>query len=123
MRPISVPHVGKPEMKLLVPSMGSSTQTYSDSGAWAPNSSPMIPCSGKSRMMRRRIAVSAARSASVTGSNTPPPDLSEAWIEERKNGRIASPETRARSSTKAEKSTGFIPPAFRYCADPRGAAR
>ena len=32
MSPISVPQVGRPEMKLLVPSIGSSTQTYSASG-------------------------------------------------------------------------------------------
>ena len=44
---ISVPQAGMPEMKDLVPSIGSSTQTYSASARSSPNSSPMMPCSGK----------------------------------------------------------------------------
>ena len=43
---ISVPQAGMPEMKDLVPSIGSSTQTYSASARSSPNSSPMMPCSG-----------------------------------------------------------------------------
>ena len=44
---ISVPQVGKPEIKDLVPSIGSSTQTYSASSRSLPNSSPTMPCCGK----------------------------------------------------------------------------
>ena len=57
---ISVPQAGMPEMKDLVPSIGSSTQTYSASGRSRPYSSPMMPWSGKVRRMSVRIAVSAA---------------------------------------------------------------
>ena len=42
-----------PQMKDLVPSIGSSTQTYSASGRSAPNSSPMMPCSGKVCLIKR----------------------------------------------------------------------
>ena len=59
-RAISVPQAGMPEMKDLVPSIGSSTQTYSASARSPPYSSPMMPWSGKVRRMRVRIAVSAA---------------------------------------------------------------
>src|SRR5712672_2807076 len=44
---ISVPQIGKPAIKDLVPSIGSSTQTYSASSRSLPNSSPMMPCWGK----------------------------------------------------------------------------
>ncbi len=67
---ISVPQTGKPPMNALVPSIGSSTQTYSASARSSPNSSPTIPCWGKFVEISRRIAASAARSASVTGSNS-----------------------------------------------------
>ncbi len=60
-----------PQMKDLVPSIGSSTQTYSASARSAPNSSPMTPCSGKVRLISVRMAASAARSAAVTGSKPP----------------------------------------------------
>ena len=43
---ISVPNSGTPEMKDLVPSIGSSTQVYSASGRTRPNSSPQMPCAG-----------------------------------------------------------------------------
>src|SRR5271155_2320915 len=56
------------------------------------------------------MAASAPRSASVTGSNTPPRDLSSAPIELRKNGRITSLETCASRSTNAAKSTAVIAP-------------
>ena len=78
MRPISVPQVGRPETKLLVPSIGSRTQTYSASGRSGPYSSPITPWAGKVCAISRRMAASAPRSASVTGSNTPPRDLSSA---------------------------------------------
>src|SRR5580698_8014067 len=108
MSPISVPQVGRPEMKLLVPSIGSSTQTYSASGRSRPYSSPITPWLGKVCAISRLIAASAPRSASVTGSKTPPRDLSSAPIAVRKNGRITSPETCASRSTKAAKSTAVI---------------
>ena len=67
---ISVPQIGKPAMKDLVPSIGSSTQTYSASSRSLPNSSPTMPCWGKFALISRRITASAARSASVTGSKS-----------------------------------------------------
>ena len=83
-------------MKALVPSMGSSTHTYSAFERMAPNSSPMMPWPGNCASIIRRIATSAARSASVTGSNLPPLPLSlrcrNALREERQDrlaGRIA----------------------------------
>ena len=60
-----------PEMKDLVPSIGSSTQTYSASVRSAPYSSPMMPWSGKFLRISARMAFSAARSAAVTGSKPP----------------------------------------------------
>ena len=108
MSPISVPQVGSPEMKLFVPSIGSSTQTYSASGRSRPYSSPITPWSGKVCAISRLIAASAPRSASVTGSKTPPRDLSSAPIAVRKNGRITSPDTCASRSTKAAKSTAVM---------------
>src|ERR1700722_5026754 len=108
MSPIKVPQVGRPETKVLVPSIGSRTQTYSASGRSRPYSSPITPWAGKVCAISRLMAASAPRSASVTGSNTPPSDLSSARIALRKNGRITSPDTRARRSTKAAKSTAVI---------------
>src|SRR5271169_7042293 len=108
MSPINVPQVGSPETKLLVPSIGSRTQTYSASGRSCPYSSPISPWAGNVCPISRRMAASAPRSASVTGSNTPPSDLSSARIALRKNGRITSPETCASRSTKAAKSTAVI---------------
>ena len=108
MSPIRVPQVGRPETKLLVPSIGSRTQTYSASGRSRPYSSPITPWAGNVWAISRRMAASAPRSASVTGSNTPPPDLSSARIALRKNGRITSPDTCASRSTKAAKSTAVI---------------
>src|SRR5271157_596554 len=54
------------------------------------------------------MADSAARSASVTGSNTPPPDLSSMAKVVRKNGMMVSADTLARRSTKGMKSTAVI---------------
>ena len=68
---ISVPQAGMPEMKDLVPSIGSSTQTYSASVRSAPNSSPTMPWCGELLADERAHACSAARSAAVTGSNPP----------------------------------------------------
>ena len=82
-----------PEMKDLVPSIGSSTQTYSASARSLPNSSPMMPWSGKVRRISVRMAVSAARSAAVTGSKLPARPLSSTPSAVRKNGRMVSPET------------------------------
>ena len=89
---ISVPQAGMPAMKDLVPSIGSSTQTYSASGRSLPNSSPITPWAGKVRRISERIAVSAAWSAAVTGSNWSLP-LSVTVSAVRKNGRMVSPET------------------------------
>ena len=104
---ISVPQAGIPAMKDLVPSIGSSTQTYSASGRSEPNSSPTTPCSGNVRLIRLRMAVSAAWSAAVTGSNWPLP-LSVTLSAVRKNGRMVSPETEANSFRKAEKSMAVM---------------
>src|SRR5712691_5691631 len=108
---ISVPQAGMPEMNDFVPSIGSSTQTYSASARSWPNSSPMMPWSGNVRRMSARIAISAAWSAAVTGSKLPGRPLSSMLSAVRKNGRIVSPETVARSFTKAEKSIAVIAPA------------
>src|SRR5258708_2276317 len=54
------------------------------------------------------MAVSAARSAAVTGSKAPAPPLFSMPSEVRKNGRMASPDTVARRSTKAAKSTAVM---------------
>ena len=51
--PISEPQAGMPEMNDLVPSIGSSTQTYSASARSLPYSSPTMPCSGKSALDQR----------------------------------------------------------------------
>src|SRR5258707_443820 len=108
MSAISVPQAGMPEMNDLVPSIGSSAHTYSASTPPLPNSSPMMPCSGKARWIIARMQRSAARSAWVTGSNWPPLLLSSTESEVRKNGRIASPEAVASSSTKAAKSMAVM---------------
>ena len=101
---ISVPQIGKPAMKDLVPSIGSSTQTYSASSRSLPNSSPTMPCWGKLALISRRITASAARSASVTGSKSWPVLLLSIESEVRKNGRMVSPEAVARRPMKAVKS-------------------
>eukprot|EP00962_Isochrysis_galbana_P034207 scaffold11547_cov108-Isochrysis_galbana.AAC.2 len=54
-------------MKLLVPSIGSSTQHSSASARSDPNSSPSTPCDGYRSWISLRIAASALRSATVTG--------------------------------------------------------
>ena len=105
--PISVPQAGMPEMNDLVPSIGSSTQTYSASVRSAPYSSPRMPWSGKVRLMRARMACSAARSAAVTGSKPPDFLFSTASVV-RKNGRMVWPETLASSPTKLAKSMTVI---------------
>src|SRR5215203_1288216 len=97
-------------MKALVPSIGSSTQTYSASPPSVPNSSPTMPWVGKVRRMSCRIAASPARSASVTGSKAPPCDLSSAASAVRKKGRIVSPDSVASSLTNVEKSIGPMAP-------------
>ena len=89
---ISVPQIGNPAMKDLVPSIGSSTQTYSASSRSLPNSSPTMPCWGKLALISRRITASAARSASVTGSKSCATLLLSIESEVRKNGRMVSPE-------------------------------
>ncbi len=98
-----MPHTGSPAMKALVPSIGSSTQTYSASPPSVPNSSPTMPWVGKVRRMSCRIAASPARSASVTGSKAPPCDLSSAASAVRKKGRIAWPDRVASSLTNVRK--------------------
>ena len=100
---ISVPQIGNPAINDLVPSMGSSTQTYSASSRSLPNSSPTMPCWGKLALIRRRITASAARSASVTGSKSLALLLS-IESEVRKNGRMVSPDAVARRPMKAVKS-------------------
>ena len=105
---ISVPQAGMPEMKDLVPSIGSSTQTYSASVRSAPNSSPMMPCSGKvcaDQRAHRGLggAVGGGDRIEAAGRllfSTP--------SAVRKNGRMVSPETVASWSTKAAKSIAVI---------------
>ena len=97
-----------PEMNDLVPSIGSSTQTYSALVRSLPYSSPTMPCSGKLRLISVRIAASAARSAAVTGSKPTAEPLSSTPREVRKKGRIASPEAVASWSTKAAKSIAVM---------------
>src|SRR5205807_6811807 len=110
---ISVPNSGTPLMKDLVPSIGSRTQTNGASSRSRPNSSPMMPCSGKRAAISRRIAVSAARSAAVTGDRS---GLSSTVIGWRKYGRIASPAASARSAASARNgsssATGLLFQAF-----------
>ncbi len=63
---------------------------------------------GKVRVISARMAVSAARSAAVTGSKPPDRLLFSTPSALRKNGRMVSPETAASSSTKAAKSIAVI---------------
>src|SRR5579864_8715879 len=95
---ISVPNSGTPEMKDLVPSIGSSTQTNSASSRSLPNSSPMMPCSGNCALISCRIAVSAARSATVTGDRSALSSTVRFW---RKWGRIAARAASARLAASA----------------------
>src|SRR5579884_3696698 len=67
-----------------------------------------MPWCGKVIWMSRRMAISAARSASVTGSNMPPAFLSSAAIAVRKNGKTVSAAMFASFSTKAVKSTAVM---------------
>jgi len=66
-RAIKVPKSGQAVAKLLVPSIGSSVQTNSESIRSAPYSSPSTPCDGNRREISRRMISSALRSAAVTG--------------------------------------------------------
>src|SRR6516165_11957113 len=97
-----------PQINDFVPSIGSSTQTYSASRRSTPNSSPTMPCSGNVRLIRARMAASAARSAAVTGSKPPERLLFSMPSALRKNGLMVSPEMAASSSTKAVKSIAVI---------------
>lgn len=103
-RPISVPHTGRPVMKERVPSIGSSTHTRSASSRSEPYSSPRMPWSGKHSPISARIAASAARSATVTGSKAAPSSLFSTASRERKCGRIAAPAASASRSRKATRS-------------------
>jgi hypothetical protein len=86
--PISTPHEGAPARKARVPSIGSRTQVRPDRPATGPNSSPRTPSSGRRAATMSRIARSASRSASVTGSNQPPKPLSsQARVGLRNSGR------------------------------------
>src|SRR5439155_22840704 len=109
----SVPNSGTPLIKDLVPSIGSSTQTYSASSRSRPNSSPMTPCSGNSAAISSRIACSAARSAIVTGERS---GLSSTVSGARKCGRIAAPAASASRVARARKrsssTTGLLFEAF-----------
>ena len=97
-----------PQMNDLVPSIGSSTQTYSASAAR--RRIPRRPCRARGMfvLISARIAASAARSAAVTGSKPPEWLLFSTPSAVRKNGRIVSPETAASSSTNAAKSIAVI---------------
>ena len=90
---MSVPQATMPEMKDLVPSIGSSTQTYSASVCSEPYSSPRMPCAGKFLRISPRMTSSAARSATVTGSK-PRASCSRPSSAVRKNGRMVSPDAR-----------------------------
>jgi len=67
-----------------------------------------MPCSGKVFLISARMAVSAARSAAVTGSKPPERLLFSIPSAVRKNGLIVSPVTAASSSTNAAKSMAVI---------------
>ena len=58
---ISVPKIGRPAMKLRVPSIGSSTHNRSAPSRALPYSSPIMPSAGRSDSKTLRIAASAAR--------------------------------------------------------------
>src|SRR5579872_2884115 len=107
-RAISVPNSGTPLIKDLVPSIGSSTQTNSASSRSRPNSSPMMPWSGKRAAINCRIAVSAARSAAVTGDRSALSSTRIAW---RKYGRIAAPAASASSAASAKAASSGTPAA------------
>ncbi len=96
---MSVPQSGTALMKLLVPSIGSSTQVNSASSRTLPISSPMMPCEGKRASMRRRSNSSAPRSAAVTGEASPL--ASTARSARPKKGRMKSPLSAASSAMKA----------------------
>ena len=95
---ISVPKMGRPAMKLVVPSIGSSTHCRPAPSFRVPYSSPMMPSSARSLSRIARIAASAARSASVT-------KLRSAFCScdhsPRNSGRIASPAASARRLASA----------------------
>src|SRR5436190_5175965 len=95
---VNVPNSGTPLMKDFVPSIGSNVHTNSAFPRTRPNSSPMIPCSGKRFSISDRIACSAARSAAVTGVRSA---LSSIVSGCRKYGRIASPAASARRSASS----------------------
>jgi hypothetical protein len=95
-----------PAMKDLVPSIGSSTQTYSASARSLPYSSPTIPCSGK---FCRSEALSPG--GPVGGSHRIERTNAALVLDAKrgaKNGSMVSPETVASWSTKAAKSMAVM---------------
>ena len=84
-----VPKSGTPATKLLVPSMGSISQTYSASSRSGANSSPRIPCSGNRSPIFCRRSSSASRSARVTGEASALNSVARS--EDQKWRRIRSP--------------------------------
>ena len=99
-----------PEMNDLVPSIGSSTQTYSASVRSLPNSSPTMPCVGKVRSDQRAHRVlggAVGRGDRIEAAAEP---LFSTPSEVRKNGRIASPDTVASSVDKGSKINGSHAP-------------
>jgi hypothetical protein len=85
-------------MKARVPSIGSSTQRSRASGCSSSYSSPRMPHSGHSRRNTARIAISALRSATVTGEWSA---FRSAGMAERKNGRMTSAAASAAATAAA----------------------
>src|SRR5665213_1219055 len=108
---INVPQVWRPVMKGRVPSIGSRIQVLPLVPASWPRSSPRMPSVGRSAWISFRIASSAPRSASVTGSyigRGPVAPLSITAICLRKKGRTTVPASSARRLAKASVAGSIV---------------
>ena len=105
---IKTPHVGVPLINPRVPSIGSSTQVRPVVPALGPYSSPRMASSGRSSAKTARMAFSAPRSATVTGSNLAVSLVSACNPKARKwasvTGRAASAKVCAHAINLAERS-------------------
>src|SRR5665213_2211171 len=108
---IKVPQVWRPVIKGRVPSIGSRIQVLPLVPASWPRSSPRMPSVGRSAWISFRIASSAPRSASVTGSyigRGPVAPLSITAICLRKKGRTTVPASSARRLAKASVAGSIV---------------
>src|SRR5688572_31359060 len=95
------------------------THVYGLLPASKPCSSPRMPWSGYTRRISRRIAASASRSATVTGSKPPLVSLFSMPTPERKRGRICSAARSARRTANSMNSRTRQRPQRRHAqADP-----